>query len=299
MFFNIFNDNVFYEYKQFVKDFLKNKKLSDKTFLIENESKDFYEKLAIKIFKSEFKFINNINIKYNINLVKKISLNSKLSKIDYNIDNKIIKQRLINALIQGASFKINRIYHIIDEIKDKEKYNIYFNNIDYYFYINDNENIKKELQKKENYILGTSYVDFTDTGKPIFNVKATSFIILLHELTKCLYTYLSFNSYNNINEYYKITSKTDNILNEPEDIKFGNFLYTKTKEYLIDNYDNYYDADNNFFELFFVELCKIDDDNFIKIIDNILNKRKHYDIEYICRNVNQILKKYQYDINNL
>lgn len=298
MFDLIFNKEIINNYQTFSNKIIEESKSINEFNLKDNEYKNskYYSNLAIKYFNKEYPFSKEFEIIFNTKITETIktnNLNIKEKDINPN-DSILVKQKLMNAYIQGAAYKTNKIFYIIDEYSKKEKENFknYFKFIDLYFYMNNKEKIKNDL-KNYNTITAISHLKFTDTGKPMFFAQGNNTILLIHELVKNLYTLLSLNAYNSINDYYNVTKETDNLISEIDDIKFGNYLYSKTKDYLIDNYDNYYDNGLNFFEMFFVTLCKQKPNDFIQIVNNILLNRKDLDIENICRDSLKILKNYE------
>lgn len=290
MFFKkLFNKDIIDDYYVFIENIGK-KKINYSKFNWVHEKNNLERSINIikKYVVNEFPIINDLNPLYNIELSNDIGVvEFKIPKNQKIYSNKLSKQRIINAFVQGAAYSMNRVYHIIEEFSEEEKnvYESYFNLVEFNLYDSDPYSV---LRNKS----GTSFVDFRG-DKPIFNIEASNIVLGIHETVKSIYTLLSLHAYDDVDEYKKITKLTDTLYNEIDDIRFGNYLYVKTKEYLIENYDSYFTTGNNFFEMFFINLIKTNSTEFLLLIKSILENKKNHDIEMICRDSLKIVNKYE------
>jgi hypothetical protein len=186
------------------------------------------------------------------------------------------KRRIINGITQGASirgsfgFLLFREY--IDNIDDTlvEKYNEI---LKLAFGIYDDENaialLLAAIAQKQNTPGGSSEMVYDDeTDQFVIKARAICFPMLVHEIVKGLYEIVGTEGFGADKEKNKaIVGAVDKLSNEPRDLQYGKFIY--------DAISNIYNQSNindpRVRELFFAELYKLGDDEFIPFIENTIN----------------------------
>jgi len=189
------------------------------------------------------------------------------------------KRRIINGITQGASirgtfaFLLFREY--LDDLGDDmvNRYNELMKSV---FGIYDDEDaiammlaLLAQGQKSQG---GESEAKFDEeTGTLTINATAICFPMLVHEIVKGLYEILSLQGFGTDAEQNKtIVSKVDKLSNEPNDLRFGKFIYdTANKLYVESGID-----DDRVRDFFFTELYKIDDETeFIEFVENLVTNK--------------------------
>ena len=116
---------------------------------------------------------------------------------------------------------------------------------------------------------GESEVDWNEE-EDTMTIKATALVfpILMQEIVKGLYEFVSLQGFTGDAEKNKAIVKTvDKVTSEPEDIRYGKFIYDSLNNMYIDsNIDNPVVR-----ELFFAEVYKLDDSEFKIFIENAIN----------------------------
>jgi hypothetical protein len=94
--------------------------------------------------------------------------------------------------------------------------------------------------------------------------------MLVHEIVKGLYEIVGTQGFGQDKEQNKaIIGAVDKVSNEPRDFQYGKFIYDKLNDlYFESNID-----DDRVRELFFAEVYKLDENEFISFIENTLNDK--------------------------
>ena len=189
------------------------------------------------------------------------------------------KRRIINGITQGASirgtfaFLLFREY--LDDLGDDmvNRYNELMKSV---FGIYDDENaiamMLAQLAQAQEEKGGESEADFDEeTGVLTIRATAICFPILVHEIVKGLYEILSLQGFGpDAEQNQAVVSKVDKLENEPNDFRFGKFIYDAINKLYISGNIN----DERVRELFFAELYKIDDETeFVEFIENLVTNK--------------------------
>jgi len=104
----------------------------------------------------------------------------------------------------------------------------------------------------------------------VITANAACFPMLVHEIIKGLYEIIGTEGFGKNQEKNKaIVNAVDKIENEPRDLQYGKFIYDAINQlYVGADID-----DARVRELFFAELYKLDDEEFIPFIENAINGR--------------------------
>jgi len=274
---------------QSLKDMLKGKSfmqaaMDSMTFLakvqiLEAPYKDVLEELAKEVVYEEFPIVKEAGIKINARLVEPEELNMKQSddKPDEDISNAVDnldvdKRRLINAITQGASIRGTKSYYLFKDIVDDldptliDNYNELLANA-YGIYDDDNavSMMMAMLSQNAGNQGGESDVEWDEYTQTLtINAKALVFPILIHEIIKGLYEIVSLQGFTSDAEKNKeIVSKVDKATNEPEDLRYGKFIYDALRNHVSEN--------PKLLEKYLIEVYKLPNTDFKDFIENSIN----------------------------
>ena len=188
------------------------------------------------------------------------------------------KRRLINSITQGAAIRGSFAFHLfrnkLDEISPQlvEKYGELLNAA-YGIYDDDNTiaMMLAMLANNQQTNGGESEAVYNEAeDKFIVKAKALIFPILLQEIIKGLYEIISLQGFSSDIESNKQIVKTvDLSTNEPEDIRYGKFIYDALNKL----YNEYGSEDAREREYFLAELYKLPEPEFIPYIDNLIQNK--------------------------
>ena len=186
----------------------------------------------------------------------------------------IDKRRIINSITQGAGIRGTKAYYMFDYALDaldsmglKELYEELINT-SYGIYDDDAAiaMMMAMLAQGAGNQGGESEIDW-DEDEDTMTIKATAltFPILMQEIIKGLYEFVSLQGFTDTakGKGQAIVKATDKVTNEPEDIRYGKFIYDALRDIVADS-----DVDN---ELFFSEVYKLPDAEFKIFIENAIN----------------------------
>lgn len=278
---------------QSLKDMLKGKsfmdaanasmKLVPQIIKAEAPYKKILVDLAKEIIRDEYPIIDIAGIELQAELVGFGNLNmtqssppTELDIEDFEENSGIDKRRIINSITQGASIRGTKSYYIFKDIIDSldssllDKYNTILSD-SYGIYDDDNAIAMMLAMMAQNRASqgGESQVDWDDeAGTLVIKAKAVIFPILVHELIKGLYEILSLQGFSADAEKNKsIVNKVDKVTNEPEDLRYGKFIYDALANIVADSQYN----PKKVRELFFIEVYKMPDQEFRDFIENAIN----------------------------
>ena len=186
------------------------------------------------------------------------------------------KRRIINGITQGASIRGSFSFLLfrehLDEIDDSlvEKYNQI---LKLSFGIYDNEeaiammlSLLGQGQKMQG---GESKAEYDeDADQFVVKAQAICFPMLVHEIVKGLYEIIGTEGFGSDREKNQaIIGKVDKLSNEPEDLRYGKFIYDGLRElYLQTEW-----KDDRSRELFFTEVYKLNNKSFFSLINALIN----------------------------
>ena len=182
------------------------------------------------------------------------------------------KRRIINSITQGAGIRGTKAYYMFDEVLntlDPELIQKYDQLVgDAYGIYDDDAAIAMMmamLAQGQGNQGGESEVEWNDEDDTMtIKARALTFPILLQEIVKGLYEFVSLQGFSDDAEKNKqIVQKVDKVTNEPEDIRYGKFIYDALRDLAID-----LDVEN---EMFFKEVYQLPEAEFKIFIENALN----------------------------
>ena len=188
------------------------------------------------------------------------------------------KRRIINGITQGASVRGSFGFLLFREHLDDlnpelvEHYNEIMKLV---FGIYDDENaiamMLAALSQKQNISGGSSEMVYDEEeDRFVIKARAICFPMLFHEIVKGLYEIIGTEGFGSDKEQNQaIVGKIDKVSNEPRDFQYGKFIYDALSN--LYNQSNIDDARVR--ELFFAEVYKLGDREFIIFIENLLNNK--------------------------
>jgi hypothetical protein len=269
--------------KSFMQASMDSMQLLPQIIEAEKPYRDQLVELAKEILLKAYPIVEQTGIEIEAALVEPGALNMQQSnepdeeEVDQFIEKAgIDRRRIINSITQGASIRGTKAFYIFKDILDVmddtlvDQYNEIIGNA-YGIYDDDTAIAMMLAMMSQNSASqgGESEVDWDDEeGTLVIKAKAIIFPILIHELVKGLYEILSLQGFSGDAEKNKqIVSKVDKATNEPEDLRYGKFIYDALAKHIIDSpYDPI-----KLRELFFIEVYKLSDTEFHEFIENSIN----------------------------
>jgi len=187
------------------------------------------------------------------------------------------KRRIINAITQGAGIRGTKSYYMFNDVLDSldpellSKYEQLVN--DSYGIYDDDAAIQMMMAMISQGGAsqgGESEIDWNEE-EDTMTIKATAltFPILMQEIVKGLYEFVGTQGFSGSDpERNKaIASQVDKVVNEPEDLRYGKFIYDAVSDLYNDS-----DVDNpSVREMLFAEIYKLPEDDFKIFIENAIN----------------------------
>lgn len=271
--------------RSFMQASMESMQLLPQIMRAEKPYRDYLEVLAKEVLIKAYPIVEQTGIQIEAQLVQPGDLNIQQSNPPDEEDvqeflekAEIDRRRIINAITQGASIRGTKAFYIFKDILDAldesliEKYNKIIANA-YGIYDDDNAIAMMLAMMAQNSASqgGESEVDWNEEeGTLVIKAKAIVFPILIHELVKGLYEIISLQGFSgDAEKNKKIVAKVDKVTNEPEDLRYGKFIYDALANHII---DSTYDP-AKLRELFFIEVYKLPDDYFYAFIENSINDR--------------------------
>jgi hypothetical protein len=186
------------------------------------------------------------------------------------------KRRIINGITQGASIRGAFGFMLFKEYLDNinpalvEKYNEILKMV---FGIYDDENaiamMLAALAQGQKMQGGESEMEYDEeTGQFVIKARALCFPMLVHEIVKGLYEIVGTEGFGPDKEKNQaIVGAVDKLSNEPNDLRFGKFLYDAINKLYVESDVE----DTRVRELFFAALYKLDDEEFFPFVENAVN----------------------------
>ncbi len=276
--------------KDLMQAMMKSQKLFQEIVQAEEGYRDELEMVAVQMVTDAYPIVDYANIKIDAKIVAygELDLQSKMdqeeeqnedpSSPDFGEDDPEkmkAKRRIINGITQGASvrgafgFMLYREY--LDAI-NPELVAKYAEILKLAFGIYDNDDaiamMLMALSQKMNMQGGESEMTYNDETEQ-FEVlaQAVCFPMLVHEIIKGLYEIVGTQGGGDRLKNQAIINQVDKLENEPEDIRYGKYIYDAITKV----YNDSPIEDRRVRELFFTELYKLSDDEFFPFVENAIN----------------------------
>jgi hypothetical protein len=272
--------------KSLMQTMMQSKAILDEIIDAEEGYRDELEMVAAQMVTDAYPIVDYANIRIDAKIV---GLGDLDIQMDQNSEDPTLpdfgeddpeklkaKRRIINGITQGASIRGAFGFMLFKEYLDAinpalvEKYNEILKMA---FGIYDDENAIAMLlaalaqgQKPQG---GESEMEYDDeTGQFVIKAKAICFPMLVHEIVKGLYEIVGTEGFGADKEKNQaIVGAVDKLSNEPNDLRFGKFLYDAISKL----YNESDVEDARVRELFFASLYKLGDDEFIPFVENAVN----------------------------
>lgn len=272
--------------KSFMQASMDSMKLLPQIMEAEKPYRDQLVELAKEVLLKAYPIVEQTGIEIEAELVQPGALNMQQSnepdeeEVNQFIEKSgIDRRRIINAITQGASIRGTKAFYIFKDLLDVmdeslvEQYNEIIGNA-YGIYDDDNAIAMMLAMMSQNSASqgGESEVDWDEEeGTLVIKAKAIIFPILIHELVKGLYEILSLQGFGTDAEQNKsIVGKADQLAAEPNDMRFGKFIYDAANKLYIESGIE----DDRVRDFFFTELYKIDDETeFIEFVENLVTSK--------------------------
>lgn len=230
------------------------------------------ENLATQIVKEKYPILDQENI----NVDAKIT---SLSDVERSLDEATPdekRRRVVNAITQGASvigvmdlFRIFRSH--LDEINPSlyDKYNQIMNDV---FGIYDNDDaialMLAAVAQGQKLAGGSSKIVISEVLG--IRARAICFPMLVHELIKGYYGILGQSGLKGDRDTKQATVRAiDKLENEPEDIRYGKFIYKAINNIFLAFADT---EDSRVQSFFFQDVYKLENDEFFSFVENAINE---------------------------
>jgi len=248
---------------------------------ISNIEKDYIpelEKLAVDLVKEAYPIIEDQNIKIIAKIGSRPIEMGSADELTPVIDAEIPedeKRRIINGITQGSSvrgaYAVNLFGDVLSALDDTlvQKYNELLNSA---FGIYDDEQaiamllaMLAQQQKMEGGESEGGYDEETD--ELVIVAWGMNFAFLVHEIIKGLYELISEQGFTADKEKNQdITNRVDRVENEPDDFRYGKFIYDAINQLYIDSEYN----DPRVREYLFGDIYKLDTPEFKELIMNLI-----------------------------
>jgi hypothetical protein len=275
--------------KSLMQTLTKTQGLLDEIIQAEEGYRDELEMVAAQMVTDAYPIIDYANIKIDAKIVGMGDLNIQQpppnppnedpTSPDFGQDDpeKLkAKRRIINGITQGASIRGAFGFMLFREYLDQlspELVDKYSDILKLAFGIYDDENaiamMLAMLAQGQKMQGGESEMEYDEENEQfVIKAKAICYPMLVHEIVKGLYEIVGTQGFGmDAGKNKAIIGAVDKLSNEPEDLRFGKFIYDAlSKLYNESNID-----DARIRELFFAEVYKLEEDEFLSFIENAVN----------------------------
>ena len=248
----------------------------------EKPHRDVLSQIAVDMVTQAYPIIDYANIRIDAKIEDNINLSSsedETSVEDANTPEALkAKRRIINGITQGASIRGSFAFYLFKEYLDLlddslvDKYGEILKQV---FGIYDDENaiamMLAALEQGQKMAGGESEMVYDEeTDQFVVKARALCFPMLVHEIVKGLYEIVGTQGFGKDKEQNKaVIGAVDKLSNEPRDFQYGKFIY--------DSLNNLYGESNindaRVRELFFTEVYKLDEEEFVNFIENLINNK--------------------------
>jgi hypothetical protein len=254
----------------------------------EDGYRDALEAVAVSMVEDAYPIIDYANIKVDAQIVSMGDIKLPEPKEDEeeitpdfgddDPEKMKAKRRIINGVTQGASIRGAFAFLLFREYLDvlsPDLVDKYQEILKLSFGIYDNEDavamLLAMIAQKQNMPGGSSEMVYDENEEQfVIKARAICFPMLVHEIVKGLYEIVGTQGFGADKEKNKsIIGQVDKLENEPRDLQYGKFVYDALNKLYIDANVN----DPRVRELFFAEVYKLDDDEFIPFVDNAVSEK--------------------------
>lgn len=274
--------------KSLMQTMMRTKGLLDEIIEAEDGYRDALESIAADMVTQAYPIIDYANIKIDAKIVTQGDLKlpenedeEDPSSPDFGAGDPDLlkaKRRIINGITQGASIRGAFAFYLFREYLDLLNDTLvdkYAEVLKLAFGIYDDENaiamLLAMMSQNASQGGGTSEMSYDEDNEQfVIHARAICFPMLVHEIVKGLYEIVGTQGFGKDVEKNKaVIGAVDKLSNEPRDLQYGKFIYDAlNKLYADSNID-----DARVRELFFTEVYKLEEEEFVEFIENIINDK--------------------------
>jgi hypothetical protein len=247
----------------------------------EDGYRDHLELLAADVVTKAYPIIDYANIRIDAKIVTMQDLKIPEEPDEVDVDDtppeaEQAKRRIINGITQGASIRGSFAFLLFRDYLDafdEELVAKYNEILKLSFGIYDDENaiamLLAMIAQQQNMPGGESEMVYDeDEEQFVIKARAICFPMLVHEIVKGLYEIVGTEGFGADKEKNQaIVNTVDKLSNEPNDLRFGKFIYDSISDIYNDGNIN----DPRVRELLFSEIYKLSEEEFIPFIENAVN----------------------------
>jgi hypothetical protein len=263
---------------------MRSKEVLDQIIAAEEGYSDELEAIAIQMVTDAYPIIDYANIRIIASIGNDMDIemnpnNEDPSQPDFGEDDPEkmkAKRRLINGITQGASVRGAFAFMLFKEYIDQinpELVSKYSEILKLVFGTYDDENaiamMLAAIAQGAKMQGGESEMEYDDENDQfIIKAQAMCFPMLVHEIIKGLYEIVGTEGFGSDKEKNQsIINAVDKVSNEPEDLRYGKFIYDAINDIYISS-----DVDDpRVRELFFAAVYKLSDNEFFPFVENAIN----------------------------
>jgi hypothetical protein len=268
--------------KSLMQTLMSSQQILKEIIAAEAPHRDVLAQIAVDMVTQAYPIIDYANIKIDAKIGDDMSLggdDDEPPSEDLNTPELMkAKRRIINGITQGASIRGSFAFYLFREyldLLDNSLVDKYGEILKQVFGIYDDENaiamMLAALEQGQQMAGGSSEMEYDEEEERfVIKARALCFPMLVHEIVKGLYEIVGTQGFGQDKEQNKaVIGAVDKVSNEPRDFQYGKFIYDKLNDlYFESNID-----DARVRELFFTEVYKLSENEFISFIENILNDK--------------------------
>ena len=268
--------------KSLMQTLMSSQQILKEIIAAEAPHRDVLAQIAVDMVTQAYPIIDYANIKIDAKIGDDMSLggdDDEPPSEDLNTPELMkAKRRIINGITQGASIRGSFAFYLFREyldLLDNSLVDKYGEILKQVFGIYDDENaiamMLAALEQGQQMAGGSSEMEYDEEEERfVIKARALCFPMLVHEIVKGLYEIVGTQGFGQDKEQNKaIIGAVDKISNEPRDFQYGKFIY--------DALNNLYGESNindaRVRELFFTEVYKLDEEEFVNFIENLINNK--------------------------
>jgi len=269
--------------KSLMQTLMSSREILKEIMAAEAPYRDVLAQIAVDMVTQAYPIIDYANIKIDAKIGDDMNLGSGTSDEtpteEINTPEALkAKRRIINGITQGASIRGSFAFYLFREyldLLDNSLVDKYGEILKQVFGIYDDENaiamMLAALEQGQKMAGGDSEMVYDEEEERfVIKARALCFPMLVHEIVKGLYEIVGTQGFGQDKEQNKaIIGAVDKVSNEPRDFQYGKFIYDKLNDLYFDS--NIDDARVR--ELFFTEVYKLGETEFISFIENALNDK--------------------------
>jgi hypothetical protein len=269
--------------KSLMQTMIRSQELLNQIIEAESSYRDALAGVAVDMVTQAYPIIDYADIRIEAEIVGMGDLNisndeDETPSEDANTPEAILaKRRIINGITQGAAIRGAFAFYLFREyldVLDDTLVDKYAEILRLAFGIYDDENaiamMLAMLAQNQKAQGGESEMVYDEDAEQfVIKAKAICFPMLVHEIVKGLYEIVGTQGFGSDKEQNKaIINKVDKLANEPRDLQYGKFIYDELNNLFVESGID----DLRVRELFFSEVYKLEEEEFVEFIENLINK---------------------------